>query len=52
MKNVIITGGAGLIDFELLKFHTRWKPKRRIDDGLREVIRWYVEEGIYTKTEA
>jgi dTDP-glucose 4,6-dehydratase len=40
------------IDFELLKFHTGWRPKRRIDDGLREVIRWYVEEGIYTKTEA
>lgn len=36
------------IDFEMLRFHTGWKPKRTIEDGLREVIQWYVEEGIYS----
>jgi dTDP-glucose 4,6-dehydratase len=37
------------IDYELLRFHTGWQPKRSINDGLKEVIRWYVEEGIYSQ---
>jgi dTDP-glucose 4,6-dehydratase len=32
------------IDFGLLKFHTGWVPKRNIDEGLMETIRWYVEK--------
>ena len=31
------------IDHELLTFHTGWKPKRNIEDGLRETIKWYHE---------
>jgi dTDP-glucose 4,6-dehydratase len=37
------------IDYELLRFHTGWEPKRTINEGLEEVIRWYVEEGIYSQ---